>query len=76
MNGECVQPLPLVLTIEEAAEALWCEPQTVVNYIHRHELDAILIGRERRIRGEDLIDFIRSRVSSCRSGKRSRGRKS
>ncbi len=61
MSIPALQSVPVILTTGEAAEVLRCAEGTVVNYIHRHELQAVLIGRERRIRGEDLLDFIADR---------------
>lgn len=56
-----IKDIPLVLTVAEAAEILRCEPKTVERYVHAHELLAIQIGREARIRGEDLCEFIAAR---------------
>lgn len=61
MTVPAIQPVPLVLTVKDAAEVLRCKMSTVERYIDSHELAVIHIGRERRIRGEDLIDFIVSR---------------
>jgi excisionase family DNA binding protein len=61
-----IQPLPPIMTMKEVAEILRCQESTVERYIHVHELKAIQIGRERRIRGEDLFDFIRSRPENTR----------
>ena len=56
-----IENIPLVLTVEEAAELLRCEPKTIERYIHSHELSAIQIGRSARIRGEDLAEFVTAR---------------
>ena len=71
-----IQPIPPVLTTEEAAVVLRCSPETLARYVFRRELVAIQIGRERRIRAEDLLEFIATRRSSCESRKRSTKRKS
>ena len=68
MSGPPIQPVPLVMTVEEAAEILRCSTATVKNYIHGHELVAVKIGRERRVRGEDLYEFISRRPSTTRTG--------
>ena len=59
-----IQPIPPVMTTDEVAAILRCEPDTVARYVHNHELVAVLIGKERRIRADDLLDFIASRESS------------
>ncbi|UCE61496.1 MAG: helix-turn-helix domain-containing protein [Phycisphaerales bacterium] len=56
-----ILPVPVVMTTAEAAQLLRCEPATVTRYVHSHELNAIKIGRERRIRGDDLLDFLKNR---------------
>ena len=61
MSLPVIQPVPPVLTTDEVAALLRCKPATVANYVHAHELKVIQIGKERRIRGEDLIDFLASR---------------
>jgi|GEM_PF-2421734 len=69
MTQAPIQPVPLVMTTTEVAELLRCEPATVERYVHAHELVAIRIGKERRIRADDLLDFIAGRESSA-NGKR------
>lgn len=64
-----IQPLPLIMTTDEVAGILRCKPSTVENYIHEHALRAVLIGRERRITGDDLIEFIATRPDTTRGGK-------
>ena len=61
MSLPVIQPVPPVLTTDEAAALLRCKAATIENYVHSHELKAIQIGKERRIRGEDLIDFLAAR---------------
>ena len=65
-----IQPLPLVMTTEEVAEILRCSAQTVARYVFSHRLAAVQIGRERRFRAEDVLDFIASRPITARCGKR------
>ena len=56
------------MTTEEVARLLRCKESTVERYVHAHEMDAILIGRERRFRGEDVLEFIAKRPTTKRSG--------
>ncbi len=54
----------LVYTVAEVAELLKCKESTVRNLIFRSkELRACLIGRELRIRAEDVQTFLAKRVS-------------
>ena len=64
------QPIPLVMDTGEVAALLRCDPKTVEGYVHNHDLVAIQIGRERRFRADDLIDFIAARPSAARNGRR------
>lgn len=64
-----IQPMPPVMTSEEVAAVLRCEVATVTRYVHRHELDAIQVGRERRFRAEDVADFIARRPTLKRKGR-------
>ena len=70
MSLPAIQPLPAVLTTAECAEVLRCKVGTVEGYIHSHELNAIQVGRERRIRAEDLLDFIAAKPSTTKGKKR------
>ena len=65
MAGAVFQPLPLVLTTNEVAAVLRCSPATVNRYVFSHELTAIRIGRERRFRAEDVVDFIAMRPTTA-----------
>ena len=65
-----IQPLPVVMTTEEVAEILRCSAQTVARYVFSHQLAAVQIGRERRFRAEDVLDFIASRPITTKCGKR------
>lgn len=69
MSAPPIQPLPIIMDTEEVAQVLRCEVSTVERYVHSHDLVAVLIGKERRIRADDLLDFIASRESSA-NGKR------
>ncbi len=69
MSLPAIQPMPAILTTVEAAEVLRCKVGTIEGYIHAHELTAIQIGRERRIRGEDLLDFIASRPGTAKGNR-------
>ena len=61
-----IQPLPAVLTTKEAADVLRCTVETVERYVHNHELVAIQIGRERRFRADDVLEFIAARPTNTR----------
>ena len=69
-----IQPLPLVMTTQEVAQVLRCLEATVGRYVHGHELVAIQIGRDRRFRADDVIDFVNTRPTSGRAGKPVNGR--
>ncbi len=64
-----VQPLPPVMTTEEVAEVFRCSKATVERYVQSHELVAIRIGRQRRFRADDVLEFIAARPSAVRNGK-------
>jgi len=73
MANTWTQPLAPILTTDEVAALLRCSPQSVERYVFIHELTAVRIGRERRFRAEDVLDFIASRPSTIRNSAR-RGR--
>jgi excisionase family DNA binding protein len=60
------------MTTDEVAALLRCEPATVRRYVHNHELVAIQIGRERRFRAEDVLEFIATRHATHRSNSNAR----
>lgn len=64
-----VQPLPPVMTTAEVAAVLRCPEGVVGRYVHRHKLRAILIGRERRFRADDVLDFIAAQPATVDVGK-------
>lgn len=64
-----IQPLPPVMTTEEVAAVLRCEITTVERYVHRHDLEAIQVGKARRFRAEDVLDFIAARPTMKRKGR-------
>ena len=70
MTPPVIQPLPPVLTTEEVAEVFRCPVKTVENYVHGHELSAIQIGKERRFRAEDVLEFIATRPTTQRQATR------
>ena len=74
MTSPPIQPLPLVMTTEEVAAVLRCLPGTVARYVASHELPAIQIGRERRFRADDVLDFIAARPTTARTGGNRAGR--
>lgn len=61
-----IQPLPPIMTTTEVAELLRCPADTVERYAHNHELVAIQIGRERRFRADDVLEFIATRPTNTR----------
>ncbi len=57
---------PQVYTIVEVADILKCKESTIRHIVFRtHELPTCKIGKELRIRDEDLKKFLANRVSSC-----------
>ncbi len=55
-----------IYTISEAAQLLKCKESTIKNLIYRsRELPTCQIGRELRIREEDLKKFLQRRVTPC-----------
>ncbi|MCH7592222.1 MAG: helix-turn-helix domain-containing protein [Planctomycetes bacterium] len=62
-----IQPLPPVMTTEEVAALLRCPVASVARYVFSHELAAIQIGRERRFRAEDVLEFIAQRPLTIRA---------
>ena len=64
-----IQRLPVLMTIEEVAELLRCSAGTVERYVYSHDLPAIHIGRERRFRADDVLEFIAARPTAKRNGK-------
>ena len=69
MNPPAVRPIPLIMTTEEVAEVLRCEVKTVERYVHEHALVAIQIGKERRFRADDVLDFVAARPATTRGAK-------
>ena len=66
MSAPMIQPLPPIMTTAEVAQILRCKVDTVERYVHAHELAAIQIGRERRIRAEDLLEFIGNKPTTAK----------
>lgn len=69
MSVAPIQPLPPILTTDEVASVLRCSSRTVERYVHDHKLVAIQIGRERRFRADDVLDFIAARPDNRKAGK-------
>ena len=65
-----IQPLPVVMTTLEVSEVLRCSVDTVRRYVHSHQLAAIRIGRERRFRADDVLDFLASRPEAAKARNR------
>ena len=66
MTSLPIQLLPPVMTTEEVAQMLRCSQATVERYVFNHELAAIQIGRERRFRAEDVLEFVATRPTTHR----------
>ena len=58
------------MTTDEVARVLRCSPESVARYVFSHELLAIRIGRERRFRAEDVLEFVAARPLTIRGAKR------
>ena len=56
--------LPPVLNTKEVSLILRTTENAVSRYVHTHQLRAIQIGRERRFRLVDLMDFVNRRPAS------------
>lgn len=69
MTSLPIQRLPVVMTLQEVAELLRCSEATVGRYVFSHQLAAIRIGRERRFRADDVLDFIATRPTTARIGR-------
>ena len=75
MSNAPIQPIPAVMTTNEVATFLRTSPETVARYVHAHQLVAIQIGRERRFRAEDVLEFVATRSCTARCDRRQFGRK-
>jgi excisionase family DNA binding protein len=58
-----------MLTVQQVADHIQVNPETVRNWIRTGELDALDIGGEYRISRADLDDFIQRRKTSRRKKK-------
>ena len=72
MNDMPIRPLPPVMTTDEVAAVLRCSAASVARYVFSHQLMAIRIGRERRFRAEDMLEFIAARPSTTGSARNRR----
>ena len=70
MSVAPICPLPPVLTTKEVVELLRCPIKTVQRYVHEHQLVAIQIGKERRFRADDVLEFIAARPTTARNTRR------
>ena len=70
MTQPPIRPLPLIMTTDEVAALLRCPPATIKRYVFSHQLAAIRIGRERRFRADDVLDFVNSRPTTARNGRK------
>lgn len=66
MNHMSFKPLPLVMDTQQVAKLFQCPVSTIERYVHVHELVAIQIGKERRFRADDVMDFIAARPSTVK----------
>ena len=58
--------IPQVYTIPEVAEILKCKIKTVHGHLYEsRDLSYLKIGREVRIREEDLREFLENRLTPC-----------
>ena len=57
---------PQIYTLPEVAEILKCKIKTVQGHLYEaRDLSYLKIGREVRIRGEDLIEFLENSLTPC-----------
>ena len=63
------------MTTVEVAMLLRCSPKSVERYVFSHQLAAIKIGRQRRFRAEDVLEFVASRplTTGCDKRRLNRG---
>jgi len=58
--------IPQVYTIPEVAEILKCKIKTVEGHLYKaRNLSYLKVGREVRIRVEDLREFLENRLTPC-----------
>ena len=58
--------IPQVYTIPEVAEILKCKTKTVERHLYTaRDLSYLKVGREVRIRVEDLREFLENRLTPC-----------
>ena len=58
--------IPQVYTIQEVAEIIKCKIKTVEGHLYgARDLSFLKIGREVRIRVEDLREFLENRLTPC-----------
>lgn len=69
VTSSIVQSLPPIMTTDEVAALLRCSTASVARYVFAHQLAAIQIGRQRRFRADDVLDFISSRPLTARTSK-------
>ena len=57
---------PKIYKIPEVAEILKCKTRTVKGHLYEaRDLSYLKVGREVRIREEDLIEFLENRLTPC-----------
>ena len=57
------------MTTAQVADLFQCPESTVDRYVHNHKLTAIQIGKERRFRAADVLEFIDTRPSNEKVGR-------
>ena len=58
--------IPQIYTIPEVAEILKCKTKTVEGHLYTaRNLSYLKVGREVRIREEDLREFLKNRLTPC-----------
>ena len=58
--------IPQVYTIPEVAEILKCKTKTIEGHLYEaRDLSYLKVGREVRIREEDLREFLENRLTPC-----------
>jgi excisionase family DNA binding protein len=58
--------IPQIYTLSEVAEILKCKIKTVEGHLYKaRDLSYLKVGREVRIRGEDLNEFVKNNLTPC-----------
>ena len=58
--------IPQIYTLSEVVEILKCKIKTVEGHLYKaRDLSYLKVGREVRIRGEDLNEFVKNNLTPC-----------